>query len=89
MSPVTCRGEFSAVYEVDKTERIVAGGQRVTDTYTACISEDGERKDVSGPLIFGTLFVEIAVVLFALLVLSMRDRLAEVPRATRQQPGQG
>ena len=89
VAPVACRGEFSADYEVDKTERIVAGGSRVTDTYMACISEDGERKDVRGPLIFGSLFVEITVVLFMLLVLLVRDRLAEVRRAARQQSGQG
>ncbi len=67
--------------------RTVAGGSRVTDTYMACLSEDGERRDVSGPLIFGTLFVEITVVLFALFVPLMKDRLAKVRRATRQQPG--
>ena len=76
VAPVACRGEFSAGYDVDRVVTTDVRG-RVEDVYMACLSEAGERQDVRGPVIFGTLFVEATAILLAVYLLLYREHVSE------------
>jgi hypothetical protein len=74
VAPVACRGEYSAGYDVDRLVTTDVRG-RVEDVYMACVSEAGERQEVRGPVIFGTLFVEATAILLAVYVLVFRKHV--------------
>ena len=74
VAPLACRGEYSAGYDVDRRVTSDVRG-RVEDVYMACVSEAGERQDVRGPVIFGTLFVEATAILLALYLLLFREHV--------------